>query len=581
MKNKILFAFAALALAACSDDEADDYAVRLDRTVIDAGPLSGVYEVKVRSNFQWNASVRDAEFAAWLTVAEPEGSAGEGTFFIDVEANETGRSRTAQVVVGAGSASEVVTVTQSPASDGSVIRLDRVVRSDYTGEMQESGSGYMVFELRGGELGTDGKPAGRACVLSIGCFAEMPADPERAVLTGGTYVAGTVAEGAAGTFAADSGETFLDIYDGSANRTRFGIASGSEFRVLSSAENFYSVSGSFVNEEGRVQEWYFEGYIKFRNAGGLTTDAGGYKILRAEGLMEARYEGNIDGYGTAKVVFDMRDPFMGDGMNIAAYVAMHPNFDEPGGASLALGSYSFGTAGAPNTLEAGYVQNGLPYGSYTYQIDGMVKLVMRMIVGGTITVSRYNTEEYDIRFDLTGEDGTGAPPASTGKYRYIGPITFADKRPPTLLVNPVNSASFSYEGVSDAGGTGRYVARFGTSAGEWDYGSQHLTLTFYGDIPADGAAPSLREGTYICSRGTCEAMTFEQGELPSFNPKNTYYVDVNASGLRTSYLADKGSFTIEKTQYGYRFLIDLGAHPNMDSGRVLIRLEWEGAVAFE
>ncbi len=578
MKNKILFAFAALTLAACSDDEADNYAVRLDRTAVEAGPLSGVYEVRVRSNCRWNASVRDASFAGWLTVTEPEGPAGEGTFFIGVEANETGEPRTAQVVVGAGSASEVVTVTQSPASDGSVVKLDRVVRSDYTGEMQESGSGYLVFELRGGELGTDGKPAGRACVLSIGCFADMPADPERAVLDGGIYTAGTAAECASGTFAADGGDTFLDIYDEEANHTRFDIASGSEFHVLSSVENFYSISGSFVNEEGRVQEWYFEGYIKFRNAKGLTTDADGYKILRADGLMEARYEGNIDGYGTAKVVFDVRDPFMGDGMNIAAYVATHPEFDEPGGASLALGTYSFGNPGDPHTIEAGYVENGLPYGSHTYQIDGMIKLVMRMIVGGTITVSRYNTEEYDIRFDLAGEDGTGAPPASIGKYRYIGPIPFADKRPPTLLVNPVNFMRTSYEGEV-APGIGKYVVRMGTSSSEWDPNSRHLVLTFY--APADGDAPQLTEGTYTCSRETFESMTFEQGQLPTFNPKNTYYVDVDAAGLRTSYLVDKGGFTIEKAQTGYRFLIDLGAHPNLDPGRVLIRMVWEGEVVFE
>ena len=96
-----------LTLVSCGpDDEPDEVSVSMPS--VNFGESGGSQSVQVMSNTKWTVSGNPG----WLTVAPMQGS-NNGAFTISANANSEKESRNCILYINAGSASAVVSVSQS------------------------------------------------------------------------------------------------------------------------------------------------------------------------------------------------------------------------------------------------------------------------------------------------------------------------------------------------------------------------------------------------------------------------------------------------------------------------------------
>jgi hypothetical protein len=108
MKKKLTLMLAAtLAFAGCQEDEAEQVALTIDKTVIKATCMTGVHPLIITGNATWTA----ATSAGWCTVSPAAGS-GNATIAVNVSANVAAVARAATVTIAAGTLSKTVEVAQ-------------------------------------------------------------------------------------------------------------------------------------------------------------------------------------------------------------------------------------------------------------------------------------------------------------------------------------------------------------------------------------------------------------------------------------------------------------------------------------
>ena len=563
-----------LTLFSCAKEELD-YMLYADTDKVVVSPAGGVYEVAVRSNSDWSAEVTSGDRNCWLSIEAPVASGDEEVISITVSENDLAEDRIATITVSAGNEAVSVTVVQKSVGSFS---MDRLMSNNYYGDQFSNGAGYVEIELRGGDTDYAGTPQGIAQVVKLALYTEMAANPERAQLQAGTYVLSSRASGQEGTFFIEDDATGIWCYDEYKNITYSPLAEGSTIRVTPRAEDSYFIIGEFVTEDGNVYDWYYEGNIKLINANQLKTDKDGYVIMRYSngGLVQASFQGDVDGFradkGTVKYVFDVRTKTetTNFGFNMAFYrytttESYTPSYEN----SDITGTYDLsGEHGDDYTIEAGSVMaNGVAWGSYYYAVDN-VKTVTHMVTGGTMTIARYDEDEYDIKFDLKGENAPGAAEESLGKYRYIGPLPFVDN-------NPVNYYVYTPMGVEASyviSNTGKGIARYDiilTNNATTHYGAnaEYIQLSLYSEAPRDaegnvineteaatkGAISNIETGTYMMAYNSdfdtdpsmAEKFTWEMIHSAGFYPGGTNFTTW-IDGKKTTLVPYSG--TIEVVQ---------------------------------
>lgn len=567
-----------LTLFSCAKEELD-YMLYTDTDKVVVSPTGGVYEVAVRSNSDWTAEVTSGDKNGWLSIEAPVTSGDEEMISIIVSENDLAEDRVATITVSAGDEAVSVAVVQKSAGSFS---MDRLMANNYYGDQFSNGTGYVEIELRGGDTDYAGNPQGIAQIVKLALYTEMAADPERAQLQDGTYVLSSKAAGQSGTFFIEDDATGIWCYDEYKNISFSPLAEGSSVRVTPRAEDSYSIVGEFVTEDGNVYDWYYEGNIKLVNANHLTTDKDGYTIMRYGdgGLQVASFQGDLDGYrgdkGTVKYTFDIRTKTESTnfGFSVAFYRSTTsensvPSYDE----ADITGTYGFsGETGDDYSIEAGSVMaNGVAWGSYCYAVDN-VKTVTHMVTGGTMTIARYDEDEYDVKFDLKGQNAPGAADEYLGKYRYIGPLPFSNDNPVTYSVNTPRGIEASYVVVNTAEGIARYDIILTKNADDhYQANAEYFQLSLYSESPRDeqgnvideseaetkGAVSNIQSGTYTMAYNTdwntdpsgAQEFTWEMIHYEGFYFKGTgYQVYINEE--KTALVPYDGEVNIERNEDG-------------------------------
>ena len=112
----ILLAIASVALAACSKKDLlpvayIDVAEGSTFTPAEVSATGAVLTFSFTTNYQWQ--IRGYSKAGFCTFSEIKGDAGDATFVVNVDKNETSMVRTAEFSILAGAAEQVITITQT------------------------------------------------------------------------------------------------------------------------------------------------------------------------------------------------------------------------------------------------------------------------------------------------------------------------------------------------------------------------------------------------------------------------------------------------------------------------------------
>lgn len=577
MKKLLYFAFVLIAGAcftvSCSEDDSDvdsrngngqnEYTIYLDQDVLEAKHMAGAYDVRVRSNGNWTAEIIDAK-VDWATITDGSGVKDEeGKFSVSLTANTGEELRTAVIRIKAGTATTNLTIVQRPKS-GSWMVFDKAAGGKYFADYSKN-AGLLVLSLSGGNIDNAGHMTGKAYTLNLNCYAPFADDPNRGGITGGLYEytndTQTVNEFTL-IGSSDYAKSGIMIYDENGTKKLFAAAEGS---TLSSVRNGnrYELSGQFVDEEGNTIDWYYNGIIEFKNEMNILEDIDGNIILRADDIYESAYMGDVDQGGSGKIFFDVRDRSARKGIRLWIYTELpyqhEPGTEEPPyDGMLQMGTYNVTPGYGVQTISPGYVEddgqvaNAFP--SFAYYVDGAVNLE-RLISEGAMEVKRYNTEEYDILFNLKGTDSQGKL-GDIQKYRFIGKISLVDKKPTYVNFNPA-FCEFHYGGPADGlTNTGKYRFIMAIDTDTHARLTQRVSGEFYGPLPSDESVNNnkitLPEGTYTKTDVNTSAVSgnFLNSYGSNYNPRGTFFWSTDE--LKTAYMSGAygGTFTITHEAVG-------------------------------
>lgn len=598
MKTYILSLFAlvsAVLLSSCMKEELN-YMLYTDTDKVVATPAGGVYEVAVRSNSDWTAELVSQDRNDWISLDTRTDSGQDDVIVITIDENTVAEDRVAAITVKAGTEAVSVSVVQKSAGSYS---MDVLMANNYYGDQFSNGAGYVELDLRGGDLDYSGKPQGIAQIVKLALYTEMAADPDRAQIQADTYVLSDKNAGEEGTFFAEDDASGIWCYDQWGNISYSPLAENSTIRITSKSENSYSIVGEFFTEAGDSYDWYYEGNIKLINANHLTTDKDGYTIMRYNdgGLVSASFQGDVDGFraenGTVKYVFDVRtkSELTNFGFNIAFYrrtdwETYNPTHDQ----ANIVGTYDLSASrGTDYSLEEGNVGlNGQPWGCYYYAVDN-VKTVTHMVTGGTMTVARYDEDEYDIKFDLMGENAPGAGEESLGKYRYIGPLPFSEDTPKNYYVYTPMGVEASYVVSNTSRGIARYdIYLVNNATSHYGANAEYIQISLYSEAPRDaegnvideteasvkGAISNIETGTYTMAYNSdfdtdpsdAKKFTWEMIHFTGFYPKGTSFTTW-IDGKKTTLVPYAGTIeVVQNDDKSYNITIENMPAYNYETG---------------
>ena len=172
MKRFLFYAFAMLAIVACTESETDDNgsdngggnnpsapSITLNQSIVTFDDAAGEEQVSFSATADWIAELVNDRADSWLTISPKSGAAGNASIAIKATENDTPDDRSATIRLKAGSAMKTISVTQKQKdaltvtsskfeveAEGGEVKIEVKANIDFEYVIDESAQEWISYE---------------------------------------------------------------------------------------------------------------------------------------------------------------------------------------------------------------------------------------------------------------------------------------------------------------------------------------------------------------------------------------------------------------------------------------------------